>query len=42
MKRYAAWGVDKSYRWRWLARLAGWWYWRKRAALAKANELGVE
>lgn len=35
MKRYAAWGVDRSFRWKWQARLAQWWYWRKRKAQDK-------
>lgn len=30
MKRYAAWGIDKSYKYRWMANLASWWYFTKR------------
>jgi hypothetical protein len=32
-KRYSAWGVDRSYPYKWMADLAEWLYWKKRCLL---------
>jgi hypothetical protein len=34
-KRYSAWGIDKSYPYKWMADLAGWLYWKKRELLGR-------